>query len=513
MARRSLKMSVLMALIAAIVAAAPAHAKPGHAEKGKKIYAARCVLCHGKDGDGQGPGAERLLPPPRDFTETQYKIKTTGFDDVVPNDEDLFRMIRDGMPGTAMPGWSDVLGEQDIWDLAAYLKTLGGIEGEKPEKQVDYGTPIVTSAESIETGRKVFGDRCADCHGEEGKGDGIKKLKDDAGSRTWPRNLTKPWTFRASNDPKDIFARTSVGIPGTQMPAFADPASKKKLTIAERWHVANYVASLAKTEKVVRAANTVVIAEKVDGAAPTSPNDPKWSESAPTTFMLFPQIIAKERLFTPTNDTITVRALYSEKALSLLLEWDDRTKSIPGDEKAEKISEPGLSEDMVAVQLPIEIPDGVEKPYFVGGDVARPVNLWRWRSGTTQRPGSVKLLNAKGFGDIEEREAAKAGIRASGIYGKGTWRVVMTRPLATPERDKDIQLAEGTFTPIAFAAWDGSNGEKGTKHTMTTWYWLLLKPPVGPRPLIVALLVAALIGAGEVWWARSAAVKRPEGEA
>ncbi|MEE9195497.1 MAG: ethylbenzene dehydrogenase-related protein [Alphaproteobacteria bacterium] len=129
------------------------------------------------------------------------------------------------------------------------------------------------------------------------------------------------------------------------------------------------------------------------------------------------------------------------------------------------------------------------------------------------RPGSVKLLNAKGFGDIEEREAAKAGIRASGIYGKGTWRVVMTRPLAAPERDKDIQLAEGTFIPIAFAAWDGSNGEKGTRHTLTTWYWLLLKPPVGPRPLIVAFLVAALIGAGEVWWARSAALKRPEGEA
>jgi DMSO reductase family type II enzyme heme b subunit len=505
-------MSVLAALIAAIVVAAPVHAKPGDAGKGKLVYAARCALCHGKDGDGQGPGAERLLPPPRDFTEVQYKIKTTGFDDIVPNDEDLFRMIRDGMAGTAMPGWSDVLGEQDMWDLVAYLKTLGGIEEEKPEKQVDYGTPIVTSPESIEAGAKLFGDRCAECHGAEGKGDGIKKLKDDAGARTWPRNLTKPWTFRASNAAKDIFARASVGIPGTQMPSFADPVSKKKLTIAERWHVANYVASLAKTEKVPRAANTVVIAEKVEGAAPTAPDDPRWAASAPTTFMLFPQIIAKERLFTPINDTITVRALYGEKELSLLLEWDDRTKSIPGDEKAGKLSEPGLSEDMVAVQLPIEIPDGVAKPYFLGGDAARPVNLWRWQSGTSQSPGGVKLANAKGFGDIEERDAAKAAIRASSTYAKGTWRVVMTRPLAAPEGDKDIGFAEGAFIPIAFAAWDGSNGEKGTKHTMTTWYWLLLKPPVGPMPLIIALLIAALIGVGELWWARSAAAKRRHGE-
>jgi hypothetical protein len=48
-------------------------------------------------------------------------------------------------------------------------------------------------------------------------------------------------------------------------------------------------------------------------------------------------------------------------------------------------------------------------------------------------------------------------------------------------REKDIRLAEGRNSfPIAFAAWDGSNNsEKGSRHTMTTWYWLLLKPAAG----------------------------------
>jgi mono/diheme cytochrome c family protein len=169
-------------------------------------------------------------------------------------------MINDGMPGTAMPDWGDMLSEQDIWDLIAHLKIFAGLEEEVPSEQVDYGTRVASSPESIARGKQLFheGDRCSECHGEDGKGDAIKRLKDDSGFRTWPRNLTKPWTFRASNDQKDIYTRISTGIAGTQMPSFADPVSKKKLEPEDRWHVANYVNSLAKTEEVVRPENTVV---------------------------------------------------------------------------------------------------------------------------------------------------------------------------------------------------------------------------------------------------------------
>ena len=142
--------------------------------------------------------AERLNPPPRDFTFAQYKIKTTDFENDYPNDDDLFRMIRDGMPGTAMPGWSDVLADQQIWDLVAYIKTFAGLEEEEPGPAMDYGKQVESSVESIEQGKKLFleDDRCTECHGQAGRGDAIKGLKDDAGYRTWPRNLTKPWTFR-----------------------------------------------------------------------------------------------------------------------------------------------------------------------------------------------------------------------------------------------------------------------------------------------------------------------------
>ncbi|MEO5363015.1 MAG: ethylbenzene dehydrogenase-related protein [Magnetococcus sp. DMHC-8] len=499
-----MRLSIATLLAAGLLWSGPVLAKPGNADKGLAIYNKRCVWCHGEKGDGDGPAKGYLNPPPRDFTSSNYKIKTAGFNSMIPNDEDIYRMIRDGMPGTSMPGWSSVLNEQDMWDLVAQIKKFSDIK-ENPESQVEYGTPVASSPESLEKGKKLFMDLCAECHGDEGKGDANKKLKGDAEERTWPRNLTKPWTFRGSSDPRDIFTRVSTGIPGTQMPSFADPVSKKKMTVEERWHVANYASSLGKNGKKPESDNTVIKASRVEGELPGAPDDAIWSAQPASTFNLVPQLIGKERFFTPSNDTITVRAVYNNKEIALLLEWDDRTKSLPGDQTAISIADEPIRQDAVAVQLPVVIPEGMEKPYFGMGDVANPVNVWQWKSGDTATPESVRLLNAKGFADLAPREAAAVGLQAKGVYAKGTWKVLMKRPLTTADPQSDLQFGEGRFIPIAFATWDGSNGEDKSRHTMTTWYWLLLKPAANSQPLMLALLVVVLLGLGEFWWIRSAA--------
>ncbi len=497
------------ALLVSVLMAAPALAAGGDAEKGKIIYEKRCIWCHGADGDGLGAAEKYLNPPPRSFEDGQYKIKTTQFEDMVPTDEDIYRMVKDGMPGTAMPGWSQLLSEQDMWDVVQYVKTFAGYDEETAGPQVDYGTQVVSSPDSIAKGKILFedGDRCVECHGKSGKGSATKGLKGDLKERTWPRNLTKPWTFLGSNDPKDIFTRVTVGIPGTQMPSFADPKSKKKLSIEERWNVANYAASLAKTEEVVNPANTVIKAEKAEGDLPATPDDERWGQTVSTTFVLVPQIIAKQRFFKLSNDTITVRAIYNEKAIAMLLEWDDRTKSIPGDELAEKIADRPMSEDGVAVQLPVVIPTEMEKPYFGMGDATHPVNIWHWKSGTKEAPESIALANATGFASIEKRETGDSGLQAKSSYNDGTWRVLVTRSLTTADAEKDLQFVGGKFIPVAFAAWDGSNSEAGSKHTMTTWYWLLLKPAASSMPLIMGLLIAGLLFGGLLWWARGASRK------
>ncbi|MEJ2371542.1 MAG: cytochrome c, partial [Gemmatimonadales bacterium] len=46
-------------------------------ENGEAIYRAWCLECHGAEGRGDGPAAERMLPRPRDFVGARYKIRTT----------------------------------------------------------------------------------------------------------------------------------------------------------------------------------------------------------------------------------------------------------------------------------------------------------------------------------------------------------------------------------------------------------------------------------------------------
>ncbi len=487
-----------------IMIAQTSFAAAGDVANGEVIYAKRCVGCHGVDGDGLGPGADRLVPPPRDFSSGMYKIMSTAFDGYIPQDQDIYDMISQGMPGTAMPGWQDVLSDQDMWDVVAYIKTFSGYDEEQAGPVVDYGDPVENSADSISKGKALFedGDRCTECHGSEGKGNAIKRLLGDNGERTWPRNLTKPWTFRHSNDPRNIFTRVSVGIPGTQMPSFADPDSKLVLSAEERWHVANYVASMAKVEEVVNPNNTVVKSQRMADAISDDPYDEIWATTSPSTFILVPQILAAERQFTPSNDTITVRSLNTPDEMAILLEWDDRTQSLPGDEDAEKIADEEIYEDMVAIQLPTVLPSGMEKPYFGFGDKKNPVNLWQWRSGTSTEAQSVSTFTATGFNTSVA--TADTGVTANGEFRNGTWRVVFKQKITAEEGF----FVEGVFIPVAFSVWDGSNSETGTKHTLTTWYWLLLESGSTTLPFIGALFALFLVIALQFVWVRNSSRNR-----
>src|SRR2546427_11977664 len=100
----------IVAALLLLAGAAPAWAQDANA--GKAVYERKCLLCHGEKGDGKGPAAELLDPKPRDFTSGIYKIRTTATK--APTDQDLFRVVSEGMPGTSMPAWA-VLSEKDRW--------------------------------------------------------------------------------------------------------------------------------------------------------------------------------------------------------------------------------------------------------------------------------------------------------------------------------------------------------------------------------------------------------------
>ena len=58
-------------------AAAAPSVTPAMLERGREIYKANCVPCHGASGKGDGPGAGVLKPPPRDHTDRAYMSTLT----------------------------------------------------------------------------------------------------------------------------------------------------------------------------------------------------------------------------------------------------------------------------------------------------------------------------------------------------------------------------------------------------------------------------------------------------
>jgi len=110
--------------LAALLAAFDAHA--ADAVAGKATFAANCSVCHGKGGKGDGPVGKTLNPPPRNFTEHQFKFDTDK-DGKTGTDADLGNVIRKGgvaFGGSSlMAGWP-TLSDSDIANVIAYIRSL-----------------------------------------------------------------------------------------------------------------------------------------------------------------------------------------------------------------------------------------------------------------------------------------------------------------------------------------------------------------------------------------------------
>jgi len=207
----------IVAALLLLFGAAPAWAQDANA--GKAVYERKCLLCHGEKGDGKGPSAELLLPKPRDFTKGLYKIRSTA--NKTPTDQDLFRIVSDGMPGTSMPAW-DVLPERDRRNVVAYVKTFAPDVFKEAPKKLELPKEVASSDASIKRGKEMFeAIECHKCHGTDGRADGPSRseLKDEWGHPVAPANLTKRWTFRGGRSRTEIATRIANGVLGTPMPA------------------------------------------------------------------------------------------------------------------------------------------------------------------------------------------------------------------------------------------------------------------------------------------------------
>jgi mono/diheme cytochrome c family protein len=190
------------------------------------LYDRYCLACHGEAGDGAGPAAPFVYPRPRDFTRAMYRWRSTPAGKP-PSDDDLARSIREGAPGTSMPGFAGILSGAQIGELVQTVKAFAPhrfARSAAPGAAIVAPAPPRDLAALAARGAELFRQAgCVSCHGPGGKGDGpaAASLKDEKGRAAPPFDLTAEPLRRGAQGAADLFVTIAAGIDGRNMPGFA----------------------------------------------------------------------------------------------------------------------------------------------------------------------------------------------------------------------------------------------------------------------------------------------------
>jgi len=96
---------------------------PNHKlRQASELYAQHCLHCHGVTGDGRGPTAQFMQPPPRDYRAGIFKFTSTGPQDKIST-ADLKHVLEEGIPGTYMPSFN-MLPDEQLDLIVSYVKFL-----------------------------------------------------------------------------------------------------------------------------------------------------------------------------------------------------------------------------------------------------------------------------------------------------------------------------------------------------------------------------------------------------
>lgn len=83
--------------------------------RGAKLYVAQCASCHGTSGDGLGPAAVGMEPPPIAFLDKERASQRSIFG--------LYQVIEQGLDDTPMVSYKQLPAE-DKWALAFYVGSM-----------------------------------------------------------------------------------------------------------------------------------------------------------------------------------------------------------------------------------------------------------------------------------------------------------------------------------------------------------------------------------------------------
>ena len=167
---------------------------------GGAIYAEKCVACHGLQAKGDGARAEQIRA---EGNVVANLVEPSTYRAARPRD--WHDVITNGRIQNLMPGFSGSLDAQQRWDVQSYVWALG------------------TTSQTITTGRELYAQQCASCHGAQGE------------TVFGPANL-------ALKSPSFLAEKSLLDMSGGM--ARGDPHANVQLSDAQRFQVADFVRSL-----------------------------------------------------------------------------------------------------------------------------------------------------------------------------------------------------------------------------------------------------------------------------
>lgn len=149
------------------------HTTPADLKRGQHLFAGHCAPCHGPQGEGaRGPS---LVRP---------KLLRAA------DDQALFRLLRNGIEGTEMPGaWQMI--DREVWQVVAHVRTLGRAAAENVPGDRARGEELYRTK-----------GKCAQCHTVAGQGGRLGPELTEIGARRSPAYLRRALVDPAADLPE-----------------------------------------------------------------------------------------------------------------------------------------------------------------------------------------------------------------------------------------------------------------------------------------------------------------------
>lgn len=189
---------------------------------------------------------------------------------------------------------------------------------------------------------------------------------------------------------------------------------------------------------------------------------------------------------------VMVKAFHNAKDIYFYFQWQDDTEN--------RITDINKFSDACAVMFPLD--EKTQTPTLLMGFLGR-ANIWHWKASHDkehwQKPEEPKTY-ADFYYPFEDKEtlvvskekvksavndliSIRVGtvtpketqdVQGRGFWNNGVWQVVMQRKLDAADLHDDAMFVQGKKRLCAFAVWNGEQGDRGGRKSISDWVELLV---------------------------------------